>query len=82
MTPRQAIDQAKTALVNDRELNAILNRTGQVRVPVLPDMAVSPPDPHAIPTSDGALIVTFTIEESGFGKRLMAEFQGYKEFAA
>jgi hypothetical protein len=82
MTPRKAIDQAKDTLVNDRELNAILNRTGQVRVPVLPDLAASPPDPHAIPTNDGALVVTFTIEDTGFGRRLMADFKGHKEFAA
>jgi len=83
MTPRQAITQAKESLINSRELNSILNQTGEVRVPVLPDLAVMPMRAEdATPANDPALFVTFTIEETGFGKRLMVEFQGYKEFAA
>jgi hypothetical protein len=82
MTPRKAIDQAKDTLINSRELNAILNRTGQVRVPVFQVAETSPPDRHATPTTSPVQFVTFTIEGNVLGKRLMAEFQGYKEFAA
>lgn len=82
MTPRKAIDQAKAALVNDRELNEILNRIGQIRVPVLTDMQVTPMSADVVPENAPGLFVTFTIEETGFGRRLMADFQGHKEFAA
>lgn len=82
MTPRKAIDQAKDTLINDRDLNSILNQIGEVRIPVVQNMPAAPlPDDH-VPTNDPGLFVTFTIEETGFGRRLMAEFQGYKEFAA
>ena len=82
MTPRQAIDQAKNKLIDDRYLNEILNRTGHVRVAILPDLEASPRDPDTPPTNCAGLFVTFTVEETGFGKRLMADFQGHKEFAA
>ena len=77
MTPRVAIDRAKKLLIDDRDLTSHLNRHGSVRVPVPSDLFDADP-----PTNDGGLFVTFTIEDGYFGRRLFAEFQGYKEFAA
>ena len=82
MTPLQAIDQAKETLIYDRDLNAILNRTGSVRVPVMPDLSAMQPTFSEPPSASGCLVVTFTIEDGHFGRRLMAEYNGHKEFAA
>jgi hypothetical protein len=82
MRPQDAIAQAKAVLVEDRALNAILNRTGTVRVPVLPKAPAFIYKPGEPPSSKPLPVVTFTIEETAFGRRLMAEFEGYKEFAA
>jgi hypothetical protein len=81
MTPRQAIEQAKAVLINDRELNRVLSATGSVRVPVLPDTPATY-TPDRMPTNTPPHVVTFTIEDGHFGKCLFAEFNGYKEFAA
>mgnify|MGYP003501094078 CR=1 FL=1 len=81
MNARQAIDQAKARLIDDRDFSAVLNSTGSVRIPVFMP-AQTTWIAEVVPTSDGAPVVTFTIEETIFGKRLMAEFDGHKEFAA
>jgi hypothetical protein len=81
MTPREAIDQAKDVLIHSRDLNSILNRERYLRVAVMPDIvavALFDEMPRDIPN----LYVTFTIEEGHFGKRLVADFQGHKEFAS
>jgi hypothetical protein len=84
MTRAEIIRKACDTLIDDRELNAILNRTGSVCVAVLPD--ISPqvswrdPGPPDYQTTDHR--VTFTIEETAFGRRLMAEYDGMKEFVA
>lgn len=82
MNAREAIDQAKEKLVDDRNLTFVLNSTGTVRVPVMPLTAT-----HHVsgePDSDctSKYTVVFTIEDCYFGKRLFAEFNGHKEFAA
>lgn len=80
MTPRQAIDQAKTTLIDSRYLNSVLNSQGSVRVPVLPPMpSIAIIDREIEPTYEPALFAEFTIDA---GNSLVAEFQGYKEFAA
>ena len=80
MDRKTAISRAKDQLVNDRDANAMLNREGFVRV--LPKQDV-PATPHLGGDKSPDYVVTFTIEEcGGFGRRLMAEFQGVKEFAA
>ncbi len=82
MDARQAIEQAKKRLVDSRDLSAILARTGSVRVSVLGPTPVTPEIAGQPPSTQGALFVTFTNEDTMFGKRLMADFQGHKEFAA
>lgn len=75
------IQRAKQILINDRELNSILNRTGQVRVHVLLDTPASPSTGE--PVNTNANVVTFTIEDhEHWGRRLMADYEGQKEFAA
>ena len=82
MNRKQIIDQAKATLVDDRELNAILNRTGFVRVAVMVPTPVTPADEASI-SSEGPPVVEFSIEEHEmWGERLMAKYNGVKEFAA
>jgi hypothetical protein len=80
MTFREAIDQTRDKLIEDRELMSILNRTKTVRIPVLLPLTSAPirlvPDNTVVP------VVIFTIEETVLGRRLMAEFEGRKEFVA
>lgn len=80
MTPRKVIDQAKNVLAASGSLKEILNRTGSVLIPVMPDAQFTPD--RSPPTNDPGWAVTFTFEETAFGKRLIAEFEGFKEFAA
>lgn len=80
MKHREAIEKAKALFLSDRSLEAILNQTGTVRIPVFPDIQAVFTECDL--SSDGAHIVTFTIEETHFGRRLLAEFHGYKEFVA
>lgn len=81
MDARKAIDQAKVRLIDDKDFNAVLNSTGSVRIPVIMPTATAwiADEP---PSREGAPVVTFTIEQTPFGKRLMAEYDGHKEFAA
>ena len=83
MTPSQAIEKAKLTLLEDRYLYAHLTRNGSIRIPVIDLTAqVSPPASEGPPLAGPSHIVTFTIEESAlFGRRLLAEYRGYKEFA-
>jgi hypothetical protein len=80
MDRKTAISRAKDQLVNDRDANAMLNREGFVRVLPKQDVTATP---HSEDGKSPDYVVTFTIEnhETG-GRRLMAEFQGVKEFAA
>ena len=84
MDARKAIAEAKDRLLNSRDLNAHLTRHKTVRVPVLGEVSPRASDyADAMPTDVvPGEYVTFTIEETGFGLRLMAEYQGNKEFAA
>ena len=80
MDRKTAITRAKEQLVNDRDANAMLNREGFVRVHPRQDV---PATPHSGGDKSPEYFVTFTIDENGgFGRRLVAEFQGVKEFAA
>ncbi len=78
---KAAIGRAKETLIGDRVLMAILNRTGEVRIPVLPELATAPRNDEPI-KDEPVQCVRFTIEDTHFGKHLMAELDGYKEFAA
>jgi hypothetical protein len=82
MDARKAIQRAIETLISNRDIEAILNRTGQVRVPVLLDAPTTPQDMDATPDREPTTCVTFSIEETILGRRLMAEYQGYKEFVA
>jgi hypothetical protein len=80
MDRKTAISRAKDQLINDRDANAMLNREGFVRVLPYQDTPATPQDGEA---KSPDYVVTLTIEDHpNLGKRLMAEFQGQKEFAA
>ena len=80
MDRKTAISRAKDQLVNDRDANAMLNREGFVRVYPKQDVTATP---HSGDEKAPDYVVTFTIEDhEHWGRRLMAEFQGVKEFAA
>ena len=81
MTPREAIDKAVSILSKDRELKSLLNRTGNVRVPVIGETPVTP-QPDVLPTDGPIPLVIFTIEDSPFGRQLFAEYSGHKELAS
>lgn len=80
MDRKTAIQRAKDQLVSDRGANEMLNREGFVRVLPFQD---TPAEAGSGEDKSPDITVTFTIEEHPlFGLRLMAEFQGVKEFAA
>ena len=81
MDRKTAISRAKEKLVGSSALNECLNRTGFVRVMPLLDLPTIPPQ-EVVNEPLPSHVVTFTIEETYFGRRLMAEYQGVKEFAA
>ena len=80
MERKEAIKQAVDKLVNDRELTAILNRTNEVRIPVL--LPLPAKIPSGAPSNESAPVVIFTLEKTFVGYHLMAEFNGQKEFVA
>jgi hypothetical protein len=81
MNRKTAISRASEQLINNRDATAMLNRTGFVRVMPKPDV---PAYSHGLePAKSLCYIVTFSTEEHAvLGRRLMAEFQGVKEFVA
>lgn len=80
MNRKDCIAQAVTQLLGDRDANAMLNREGFVRICPLMD---TPATPSTGETKSPDITVTFSIEEHAvLGNRLMAEFQGSKEFVA
>jgi hypothetical protein len=80
MNRQTAIRRAQDQLANDRDANSMLNRERFVRI--LPEQdAIATPQDASEKSPD--YVVTFTIEQHAImGLRLMAEFQGVKEFVA
>lgn len=82
MDRKKAISRAKDKLTSSPELNERLSRVGFVRVMPRLDMPTAF-NSDAQNKAELSPLVTFTIEETPtFGKRLMAEYQGVKEFVA
>ena len=80
MDRKTAISRAKDQLVNDRDANSMLNREGFVRVLPKQDVTATPTE-RSVKSPD--YVVTFTVEHhAALGLRLMAEFEGVKEFVA
>lgn len=82
MTPREAIDRAKIRLAESRELSNILNQRGYVRVPVVRPLSAVIGTHESEAFAPSPDVVTFTIEDGFLGKRLIADFDGCKEYAA
>lgn len=82
MDRKIVIQRAKEVFAEDRVYAAMLKREGFVRIAVPVDAPHHPT--VSVPSIvDGPPVVTFTEENNGvFGLRLMAEYQGVKEFAA
>jgi hypothetical protein len=81
MDRKTAISRANEQLVNDRDANAMLNREGWVRI--MPKQDVPAYDHDLEPTMSPDYTVTFSLELFGDKDvRLMAEYQGTKEFVA
>jgi hypothetical protein len=81
MDRKTAISRANEQLVNDRDATAMLNREGSVRI--MPKQDVPAYDHDLVPSMSPDYTVTFSIEEHAvLGRRLMAEYQGTKEFVA
>ena len=79
---KTAIQRAKDTLECSPELRELLNRRGFVRVsPQLDTLTTFSAD--EVSEIKENTIVTFTIEDTPiFGRRVMVEYQGHKEFAA
>jgi hypothetical protein len=81
MDRKTAISRANEQLVNDRDATSMLNREGWVRIMPRQDVPAYKHDLE--PTMSPNYIVTFTLELHGsLNCRLMAEYQGTKEFVA